>query len=45
MVGMAALNVSGDVKAAIAAFETYLQLAPNGPNAARAKQNIADLKQ
>jgi tetratricopeptide (TPR) repeat protein len=45
MVGMAALNVAGDVKAAIAAFETYLQLAPNGPNAAKAKQNIADLKQ
>jgi tetratricopeptide (TPR) repeat protein len=45
MVGMAALNVSGDTKAAVAAFETYLQLAPNGPNAPKAKEFVGALKQ
>jgi tetratricopeptide (TPR) repeat protein len=45
MVGMAALNVSGDTKAAVAAFETYLQLAPSGPNAPKAKEFVSALKQ
>jgi len=45
MVGMAALNVSGDTKAAVAAFETYLQLAPSGPNAQKAKEFVSALKQ
>ena len=45
MVGMAALNVSGDTKAALSAFETYLQLAPNGPNAPKAKEFVGALKQ
>lgn len=44
MVGMAHLNVSGDTAAAVGAFETYLQLAPSGPNAEKAKQFVDALK-
>jgi tetratricopeptide (TPR) repeat protein len=45
MLGMAYLNVDGDVAKAVAAFEAYVKAAPSGPNAAKAKQFIADLKQ
>lgn len=44
MVGMAHLNVSGDTAAAVTAFEAYLQLAPSGPNAEKAKQFVDALK-
>jgi tetratricopeptide (TPR) repeat protein len=45
MVGMAHLNVAGDTNAAVAAFELYLQLAPNGPSAQKAKEFVGALKQ
>jgi len=40
--GMALVN-EGDLKGAGAEFETYLKLAPNGPNAAQAKAIAAQL--
>ena len=45
MLGMSYLNVDGDITKAVAAFEAYVKAAPSGPNAERAKQFIADLKQ
>ena len=45
MLGMSFLNVDGDVTKAVAAFEAYLKAAPDGKNAEKAKQFIADLKQ
>jgi hypothetical protein len=41
--GMANLNL-GQLPAAIAAFEGYLAVAPNGPKAAEVKTFIAQLK-
>jgi tetratricopeptide (TPR) repeat protein len=40
--GMALVN-EGDLKGAASEFETYLKLAPNGPNAAQAKAIAAQL--
>ena len=41
--GMALVN-EGNLKGAATEFETYLKLAPNGPNAAQAKALAASCK-
>ena len=42
---LARVNINlGDFAGAIAAYESYLKLAPNGPHAAKAKEDIAQLK-
>ncbi len=38
------VNAGSDAPAAVKAFETYLQLAPSGPNAEKAKQFVDALK-